>query len=452
MKGDILIIDDEAALRDFYREALLKDGHDVEYAFDGDDGLRRIHERIFDLIILELRLPGTDGLEVLRRIKSLMPDTIVIAVTSYATVESAVEAMKAGAFDFIPKPLTPDKLRTTVNRAMERRRLTLESLDPRRQIISDWSDQLVGESEPILKVKRLIAKVAPTDSTVLIQGESGTGKELVARAIHMASHRRDKPMIVVDCNTLVETLLESELFGHVKGAFTGAIATKHGRFELANGGTIFLDEVGSLPLNIQAKLLRVIQEREITRIGTGRPIKVDVRIIAATNRDLREAVALGQFRDDLYYRLNVVPIILPPLRERREDIPLLVHHFIKKVNAKRSRRIKGITDGALDLLLSYDFPGNVRELENIIERAVVLAEGDVIDIEDLTHPGYSELKSVDQGYTLRSLEDVEREHILKTLERLNWNRSKAARVLGIDRKTLLSKMKKYGLKPPTEGG
>jgi len=452
MKGDILIIDDEQVVHDSCRKVLTRSGHRVESAFDGMEGLRRLREQVFDLIILDLKLPGMDGMEVLRQIKADIPDVVVVVITGYATVEHAVEAMKAGAFDFLPKPFTPDELRVIVNRAMEKRALTLENLGLKRQILSDWSDQIVGESEPILEVKRLIAKVAPTDSTVLIQGESGTGKELVARAIHMASPRREKPMIVVDCNTLVETLLESELFGHVKGAFTGAIATKYGRFELANGGTIFLDEVASLPLNIQSKLLRAIQEKEITRVGSGKPIKVDVRIIAATNRDLRQEIASGRFREDLYYRLNVVPILLPPLRERRGDIPLLVHHFIRKFNAKKGKRVRGITEKAMDLLINYDFPGNVRELENIIERAIILTEKEMIDVEDLMQPSPATARSMNECYQLRSLEEVEREHILSTLERLNWNRSKAARVLGIDRKTLLSKMKKYDINPPTEGG
>jgi DNA-binding NtrC family response regulator len=372
---------------------------------------------------------------------------MVIVITGYATVESAVEAMKRGAYDFIPKPFTPDSLRVIVKRALDRRELAIENVLLRDELNSGFEPGvIIGQSKSMKEVEQLVQKVGPTDTTVLISGESGTGKELVARAIHCYSGRKDKAFVAVDCGSLVENLFESELFGHVKGSFTGAAATKYGRFELANGGTLFFDEIGNISINIQTKLLRVLQEREITKVGSSQVIKVDVRIVAATNKDLHKAVKVGMFREDLFYRLSVVPISLPPLRERRDDIALLVEYFLKKYNQKRKKNIRSITDRAMEALVEYDWPGNVRELENAIERAVVLAENDVIRPSDLLYYGLSaERSAISVTDTTRRLADVEKEHIAKTLKMLNGHKGKTAKQLGIDRKTLRSKLRKYGI-------
>jgi len=386
-------------------------------------------------------------MEVLKKIKEGDPEAMVIVITGYATVESAVEAMKNGAYDFIPKPFTPDSLRVIVKRALDRRELALENVLLRGELKASFGPEvIIGQSESMKKVEELVQKVGPTDTTVLISGESGTGKELVARAIHRHSARRDKPFVVVDCGSLVENLFESELFGHVKGSFTGATATKYGRFELANGGTLFFDEIGNISINIQTKLLRVLQEREVTKVGSSQVIKVDVRIVAATNKDLQKAVKAGTFREDLFYRLSVVPITLPPLRERRDDIPLLANHFLRKYNKKRRKNIRAISDRAMKALVEYNWPGNVRELENAIERAVVLAENDVVKPSDLLYYGLTvETPSTSDAGGAQRLIDLEREHIAKTLKMFNGHRGKAAKSLGIDRKTLRVKLKRYGI-------
>jgi DNA-binding NtrC family response regulator len=392
-------------------------------------------------------MPGLDGMDVLNDIKGNDPETIVIVITGYASIESAVEVMKKGAYDFVPKPFTPDSLRMIVKRALEKRELTLENVLLRAEFKENFSPKvIIGQSEPMKKVEDLVLKVSPTDSTVLISGESGTGKELVARAIHHYSRRKDKPFVVVDCGSLVENLFESELFGHVKGSFTDASETKYGRFELANGGTLFFDEIGNISMNIQIKLLRVLQEREITKVGSSRVIKVDVRIIAATNKDLQKAVKEGSFREDLFYRLSVVPITVPPLWERREDIPLLANHFLKKYNKKRKKNVRAISDIAMKALIEYDWPGNVRELENAVERAVVLTENEVIEPKDLFYYGLA-VETHPQSNTnkIQRLIDVEKEHIIKTFTMFNNQIGKTAESLGIDRKTLRLKLKKYGI-------
>jgi DNA-binding NtrC family response regulator len=392
-------------------------------------------------------MPGLSGMEVLKKIKEDDPEAMVIVITGYATVESAVEAMKMGAYDFIPKPFTPDSLRVIVKRALDRRKLALENVLLRDELKAGFEPGvIIGQSKSMKEVEQLVQKVGPTDTTVLIYGESGTGKELVARAIHCYSGRTDKPFVAVDCGSLVENLFESELFGHVKGSFTGATATKYGRFELANGGTLFFDEIGNLSINTQTKLLRVLQEREITKVGGSQVIKVDVRIVAATNKDLQKAVKAGTFRDDLFYRLSVVPITLPALCERRDDIPLLANYFLQKYNKKRKKNIRAISDRAMKALVEYDWPGNVRELENAIERAVVLAEDDVINPSELLYYGLSvETPSRSDAGKSQRLVDVEKEHIAKTLKMLNGHRGKMAERLGIDRKTLRLKLKKYGI-------
>jgi len=446
-RASILVIDDEESVRDSCRQTLSRDGNRVEVAEDGTKGLGVLAERSFDVVILDLKMPGLSGMEVLKRIKQSDPATVVIVITGYATVDSAVEAMKNGAYDFVPKPFTPDALRVITRRALEKRELDLENFLLRDQLKASFGpDVVVGRSEPMKKVEELIRKVGPTDSTVLITGESGTGKELVARAIHRASRRRDKPFVVVDCGSLVENLFESELFGHIKGSFTGATTTKYGRFELANGGTLFFDEIGNTGINIQTKLLRVLQEREITKVGSSQVVKVDVRIIAATNEDLHEAVKAGMFREDLFYRLSVVPISIPPLRARRGDIPLLVSHFLNKYNTRRRKGIVAVSEEAMKALVEYDWPGNVRELENAIERAVVLAESDVIGPSDLLYYGRMTARPARPStYEVRRLEEVERDHIEKALAIFNGHRGRTAEALGIDRKTLRAKLKRYGI-------
>lgn len=444
---NILVVDDEESMRDSCRQALLRDGNRVEAAEDGLKGLAMLEKESFDLVILDLKMPGMSGMEVLQKIKEEAPEVVVVVITGYATVESAVEAMKEGAYDYIPKPFTPDSLRIIVDRALERRKLSLENVLLRTELRGRLGEEvIVGKGAGMQKVEELVRQVAPTDSTVLISGETGTGKELVARAIHSQSNRRDKPFIVIDCGGLVESLFESELFGHIKGSFTGATETTYGRFEVANGGTVFLDEIGNISINIQAKLLRALQEKEITRVGSTQVIKVDVRIIAATNKDLLKCVSEQTFREDLFYRLSVVPIVLPPLRERREDIPLLANHFLRKYNEKREKSVTAISDGAMKVLTEYDWPGNVRELENVIERAVVLTGGGVIEPADLWYYEVGSKRATgSDADEVKSLTDAEREHIVRTLKMLNGQIGKASEALGIDRKTLRLKMRKYGI-------
>jgi len=446
-QANILVIDDEETMRDSCRQTLSRDGNRVEVAEDGSKGLAMLERESFDIVILDLKMPGLSGMEVLKKIKKGDPEAMVIVITGYATVESAVEAMKIGAYDFIPKPFTPDSLRVIVKRALEKRELALENVLLRGELKASFGPEvIVGKSESMKKVEELVRKVGPTDTTVLISGESGTGKELVARAIHRYSSRQDKPFVAVDCGSLVENLFESELFGHVKGSFTGATATKYGRFELANGGTLFFDEIGNISINIQTKLLRVLQEREITKVGSSRVVKIDVRIVAATNKDLQKAVKSGTFREDLFYRLSVVPITLPTLRERRDDIPLLANHFLSKYNKKRRKNIRAISERAMEALVEYDWPGNVRELENAIERAVVLSENDVIKPSDLFYYGLTvEAPSKSDAGEAKRLVDLEREHITKTLKMFNGHIGKTAESLGIDRKTLRSKLKRYAI-------
>ncbi len=446
-KANILIIDDEETMRDSCRQTLSRDGNRIEVAESGSKGLSLLEAESFDLVILDLKMPGLSGMEVLKKIKQNDPEAMVVVITGYATIESAVEAMKNGAYDFIPKPFTPESLRVIVKRALDRRELVLENVLLRGELKADFEPGvIIGQSKSMKDVEQLVQKVGPTDTTVLISGESGTGKELVARAIHRYSGRRDKPFVAVDCGSLVENLFESELFGHVKGSFTGATATKYGRFELANGGTLFFDEIGNISINIQTKLLRVLQEREITKVGGSQVIKVDVRIVAATNKDLQKAVKAGTFREDLFYRLSVVPITLPSLRERRDDIPLLADYFLEKYNKKRKKNVRAISDRAMKALVEYDWPGNVRELENAIERAVVLAEDDIVSPSELLYYGLSveTPPRSDDGKSQR-LVDVEKEHIARTLKMLKGHRGKTAERLGIDRKTLRLKLKKYGI-------
>jgi DNA-binding NtrC family response regulator len=442
----ILIIDDEESIRDSMSQVLRKEGYRVRTAVEGAEGLKIFGQETFQAVFLDLKLPGVKGMDILSRIKEASPETPVIIITGYASIESAIEAMKRGAFDYMAKPFTPEEVRVVTKKALDGRKLLYENIYLKRELEARTEyEMVVGKSRTMRGVLDIIQRVSPTDSTVLIVGESGTGKELIAREIHRHSLRSGSPFVVVDCGALVETLFESELFGHVKGSFTGAHETKHGRFEVANGGTIFFDEISNIGLNIQAKLLRVIQEREITRIGSSRPIKVDVRILAATNENLAEAVSRGKFREDLFYRLSVVPIHLPALRERKEDIPPLVQHFLLKYNKRAKKSIAAISPRAVKALTEYDWPGNIRELENTIERAVVLSKSNFINLEDLMYHGISAGASVPRlsGGKTKSLAEIEKEYIKAVIQASFGNRSRAAGILGIDRKTLWAKIKKY---------
>ncbi|MBN2199246.1 MAG: sigma-54-dependent Fis family transcriptional regulator [Candidatus Aminicenantes bacterium] len=444
----ILLIDDDPAVQDSCGQVLSRAGYRVVTASTGEDGLERFGSGAFFAVLLDLKLPGMGGLDVLRRIMETSPETPVVIITGYASIESAVEAVKKGAFDYLAKPFTPDALRLAVRRALEARKTHIEHLYVNKELEARTEfDMVTGRSRAMARLLDVVSRVSPTDSAVLIIGEIGTGKELLAREIHRHSLRAEAAFVVVDCGALAETLFESELFGHVKGSFTGAHQTKHGRFESAEGGTIFLDEVSNLSLNIQSKLLRVIQEREVTRIGGSRPIKVDVRILAATSADLEDLVRKGRFREDLYYRLNVVPIRLPALRDRKEDLPLLADHFLRKYGRRSHRNVTAISPRALKALQDYDWPGNIRELENTIERAVALSKKEILEPQDVMGCGLAAGDArMGQGAAgSRSLEDVEKEHIRSVLLTHLGNRSRTAEVLGIDRKTLWAKIKKYGL-------
>lgn len=446
MKLKILVIDDEEVIRDSLKQLLLRDdNYNVETAETGELALEIISTKSFDIAIIDLKLPGISGMEVLQKIKENYNDIIPIVITGHATVSSAVESMRLGAYDFIPKPINPDEFRLIIKRAAEKKKLLIENLYLQEQLKMKTEDSVIlGKSKAMQKIWKLVTKVAPTDSTVLITGESGTGKELVARAIHNNSSRKNSPFITVDCGSLVENLFESELFGHVKGSFTGAVNTKYGRFELANGGTIFFDEVANISTNIQGKLLRAIQEREITKVGSNDPIPINVRVISATNKDLEHAVKEESFRDDLYYRLNVVHINLPPLRERKEDVPVLSNYFLNKYNQKRKKNIKSIAEDAMEILVNYEWLGNVRELENIIERAVVLTENEIIKPDDLIYCNHRlEETAMQETSKHKKLAEVEKEHILRTLKAVNWHKSKASELLDIDRKTLSRKLSQY---------
>jgi DNA-binding NtrC family response regulator len=444
--ASILIVDDEQSMREACREVLASDGFILQEASSGEKALDILGQQAFDLLILDLKMPHADGMEILRAVQQESPGTATVVITGYPSIDTAVEAMKLGAADFLPKPFTPDVLRLTVRRVLNGQRVARENQLLRSQLEESRgkSFELIGQSVAMLQILDLVRRVGPTDSTVLITGESGTGKELVARAIRDHSPRRDKPFVTVDCGALVGTLFESELFGHVKGSFTGATSMKHGRFELANGGTIFFDEIANVSTDIQAKLLRVIQEREFTRVGATQVIPIDVRILAATSRNLPDEIREDRFREDLFYRLCVVPIILPPLRQRREDIPLLARYFLQKHGVRQGNKIRGFSEEALEALVRHDWPGNVRELENAIERAVVLARADVITPADLLYYGPL-LKPEADGDHLPALANVEKEHIARTLRHHAGNRTAAAKTLGIDRKTLWRKIQAYGL-------
>lgn len=447
----ILVVDDKDSGRKHLRQLLSKYDYSVVEAVDEDAAIEYLKSNSVDLIITDVKMKKHDsGLDVLRFAQSEHPGTPVILISAYATVSQAVEAMKEGAEDYIERPINNDALIVKVQKALQKKQILDENRFLREELNlkADFSD-IVGNSKKIQDVLNIVKKVAKTDSAVLIRGESGTGKDLIAQAIHNNSARRDKPFVRVECAVYANGVLESELFGHERGAFTGATHSRVGRFELANGGTIFIDEIGDIKPSTQLKLLRVLQEKTFERVGGTKPIKVDVRVIAATNKNLEEAIRNGQFREDLYYRINVVPIYVPPLRERKEDIPILAQHFIKKFSSKVSNRVKYISNEAIEYLVSYDWPGNIRELENTIERAMVLSEGDTILPEHLTLPPKVILShDTPKDGTLEQVTALEKKLILEALEETGWVRTKAAMKLGIKRTTLNYKMKIHGIVDP----
>jgi DNA-binding NtrC family response regulator len=457
--ASILVVEDDRAQREALQEILQQEGYDLETAPDGETGLQRLQEQGFDLVLADMALPGMSGLDILKFLVSRQPHCLCIIITGYATVKNSVDAMRQGAYDYLPKPVDPQELRLVVHRALEHQHLQKENLDLKKQLYKRFGfANIIGTSEQLNQLFDLIRKVADTDSTVLLLGESGTGKELIARAIHYNSHRRQGPLVPVNCAAIPEELLESELFGHERGAFTHAIRTRIGRFEQASGGTIFLDEVADMSPGLQVKLLRVLQDRSFERIGGVKSIKVDIRVIAATNQDLEALVRQGKFREDLYYRLNVIPLRVPPLRERVGDIPLLVAHFFQQFSKKKNKPPKRLSPAAMALLNRYSWPGNVRELENLMERLVILAEGDVVDMEDLPQRFRETLSLGDRGESIdfspeglnlpQALQELERRLILKALEQSNWVKSRAAQLLHLNRTTLIEKMKKQQIFAP----
>ena len=455
-KGRILIIDDEEILRTSCRRILEPEGYSVKTAANGSDGFTLLKNNAIDLVITDLMMPDMDGIEVLRKIRETWPDTEVIIMTGYGTVKTAVRAMKIGVFDYIEKPFNPEDLLSITAKALERKKLMPGNIDLREVIPSHYElGNIVGISQAIQKVFQLIARVANTGSTVLITGESGTGKELVAKAIHFNSSRRDQPFIVVDCMTIPGTLIESELFGHVKGAFTGAHEKKKGLLELASSGTIFFDEIGNLDVATQAKLLRVLQEREFRPIGERHQVHIDVRFISATNRDLKVMTKEGTFREDFFYRLNIFPVHLPALRERKEDIPHLSYHFLRKYSSEMDKNVSHISADAMKMLVCYDWPGNIRQLENIIQRSVILCQGKTLLPEHISSLDISpqedipktvlELKKKKKNLRIQSVEDIEKMFVMEALKRNRWNISKAASDVGMQRTNFHALLKKYNL-------
>ena len=460
MSVRILIVDDEEIVIRSCRRILEDAGTVVESVMDGWEALRKVDENHYDVVVLDIMMPKVDGLEVLQHVKERHPDVDVIMMTGLSQVQTAVKAMKLGAFDYLSKPFDPDDLKQIVDRALQRRRMLRDDAAGKSEASAKYRfENIIGSSPPMQAVYALIAKCAPTNTTVLITGESGTGKEMIARAIHYNSLRKDQPFVTVDCNTLSEHLLESELFGHVKGSFTGAVANKRGMFEVANNGTLFLDEFGNIPLSTQAKLLRVIQEREFRAVGSTEVQKTNVRLVAATNRDLKAMVGDGTFREDLYYRINVFPIHAPALRERRDDIPALAFHFLQRACAELERPAAEISQGAMSALVNHEWPGNVRELENVMHRAVILASDDVIrqahlasildaastSAVDVPRTG-EDLKKLKKLAREKSVEEVERAFVLETLRRNDSNVSRSAEETGMQRSNFQALMKKHNIR------
>jgi DNA-binding NtrC family response regulator len=454
----ILVIDDSPEILTLFTEYLRAEGFEVDTSTDGAGGIEMIEKKFYDLILSDLKMPGMDGMKVLEYAMEHSPDSLCIILTGYGTVKNAVEAIKMGAFDYLTKPVKMDEILVTIRRALEYRALKMENINLKNQLKKKYKfENIIGDHERMQKVFEIIEKVADTDSTILILGESGTGKELIAKAIHYNSYRRDRPFVPVNCAAIPSELLESELFGHEKGAFTNAIRTRIGRFELANGGTVFLDEIGDMNPLLQSKLLRVLQEKQFERVGGIKTIKTDIRIIAATHQDLKTAVAQKKFREDLYYRLNVIPLRIPPLRERKADIALLAHHFLDHFNRSKKKRIRSISDDAMESLSRYDWPGNVRELENTVERVFILVDHDVITAQDLPEKfqGLSQaeppamLEIPEEGISLdTAVNEFERNLILQALVKTGWVKNKAARLLNLNRTTLIEKIKRQNLQRP----
>ncbi len=440
---NILVVDDEEPFRRLLKNELTRKGYSVSVAADGGEALRVMSNNAFDAILLDVVMPGMDGLSLMKTLKEDPSAPPIIVLTGKATVETAVEAMKNGAYDYLTKPYKLDELVIVVDRACEYRRLSVKSKLLEQELVRKESPfEFIGTSRQLQDVLALIRKVAPTDSPVFIQGESGTGKELVANTVWHYSKRKNTPFIALNCASLSENLIESEIFGHEKGAFTSAHQLKHGLVEVADRGTLFLDEIGEMPIGLQAKLLRFLDSGEFRRVGGNKALVVDVRLITATNKDLREMIKAGTFREDLFYRLNVITVSIPPLRERKEDIPELARYFLNKYSRKLSKVVNDFTAEASELLAGYRWPGNVRELENVIERAVILCETDGLGAEDLSIPSAA---AVAELGTNPSLEEMEKNYILRVLREANGNQSKASQLLGIDRKTLYLKLKKYGI-------
>ncbi len=455
-RGRVLVVDDEEVVRASCKKILAPEGYEVHEAESPEKAIEKIQAQDYDVVVTDLKMPQMDGVQLLRYIKEQSPTTEVLIVTGYATVASAVEAMKYGAYDYIEKPFRVEELRGLVQRAVERRRLRQENIKLREALSDKYIKNIVGASKAMKGVFALVNRIAPTSSTVLVLGESGTGKELIARAIHYNSPRAEGPFVVVDCTSLPKELMESELFGHTKGAFTGALSDKKGLIEEAQGGTLFLDEIGELPLELQGKLLRVLQSKELRPVGGQKSRVVDVRFIAATNRDLEALVQEGRFREDLYWRLNVFPIKIPPLRQRKEDIPVLVQHFIEKYSAEVGRGPFRVTAEAMKLLMEHDWPGNVRELENTIHRAMLLSTNGTITEKEIGLAGpepdrrvprtAEELKQAKRALRKLAEEELERAFVLQALEEADWNVSRAAKMVGMQRPNFHALMRKYGIK------
>ena len=455
-EAKLLVVDDEKSMCDFLEIMLKKEGYDVTCTTNGEAALGLLEQNLYSMVLTDVKMPVVDGFQVLRKAKEVSPDTPVIMITAYGSPEGAVTAMKEGAYDYVTKPFRIEEVKLTIRKALERSALLQENIRL-RQVVEErfkfWN--LIGKSPKMQSVYELVEKVAQTRSNVLLTGESGTGKELVAKAIHYNSPRQAKPFVPINCGAIPENLLESELFGHIKGSFTGAVANKRGLLEIADGGTLFLDEVGELPLSLQVKILRVIQEREFKRVGGTEDIKVDVRLISATNQNLEKRVVDGAFREDLFYRLNVIQINLPPLRERKEDIPLLANHFARKYSLELKKEIQGIAPEAFHVLLTYEFPGNVRELENMIERAITLEGSQVISERSIrsyvnertiTKSTPPSLDIPEEGMDFNKVvEDLEKAFIIKALEKTGGTKKKAADILGINFRAMRYKLAKYGL-------
>ena len=449
IQNRILVVDDEASMCDFLSVVLSNEGYSVKTVQDGKQALEILKKDPYHCMILDLKMPKMDGLEVLRHAKDIAPELGVVVITAYASLQSAIEALRLGALDYVNKPFKVDEIKIVVEKAFEQINLKRENRNLRSQL-SKKTDlgSIIGKSEEMRKLLEMIRRVAPADSTILITGESGTGKELVAQALHLQSKRASGPFVSINCGALPENLLESELFGHVKGSFTGAIKNKEGLFKVADGGTLFLDEIGETSFTIQVKLLRALQEKEVMPIGATAPISVDVRVLAATNADLEAKIERGEFRNDLYYRLSVIPIHLAALRERRDDIPLLANHFLKLICGQNNIEPKTFEPGAMDRLIHYDWPGNVRELENAIERAVILEESTQITLDTLPGKitsGSGQTESLFHRPKPKTLEEIEKEYLIRVLEQTNWKKKETAEILGIDASTIYRKMQRYGI-------